>query len=146
MSTLEDILSENEIVDLVKRIVAFNNCWHTIRDDIKRESNHVSDDQEAMLELLGNSIKNLRDIKSRLQIQLLRRGGGLATLEYDPKIQSEACYSVRLARMIAKRKDACHIPVRIAKRLLYPEELEILCTIPEPIQETLTLEESHESQ
>lgn len=118
--------------ELVDKIVAFNNCWHTIRDDIRRETEHVSEDQQTMLRLLKTSIANLRDIKSRLQVQLLRHSSGIAELRYDPDEKREPCYSVALKERISKRDDACHIPIRIARRLLDADELKKLCVVSAP--------------
>jgi hypothetical protein len=113
--------------ELVDKIVAFNNCWHSLRDNLKNESERVSEDQQAMLQLLKISIANLRDIKARLQIQLLRHPSNPAHLRYDPRVKVEECYTVELKENISKRRDACHLPIRVAQRLLDSTELKRFC-------------------
>lgn len=118
---------EPPVEELVQKIVAFNNCWHSLRDNVKRETERASEDQQAMLDLLSTSIANLRDIKARLQLQLLRHSSGIAELRYDPKVKIEPCYTVVLTSKVFKRSDACHMPVRIAKRLLDADEFKRFC-------------------
>ena len=118
---------EPTVNELVDKIVAFNNCWHSLRDNVKRETERSSVDQQTMLKLLGTSIANLRDIKARLQVQLLRHSSGIAELRYDPRVKIEPCYTVALKTKVSKRDDACHMPARIARRLLDKDEFDRFC-------------------
>lgn len=105
-------LSEKEALTLVKRIVAFNDAWHALRD---LHPDAGIDDP---------SLVSLRDFKGVLQARLLRDGGGLAFLrrDDDPRLP-EACFSVVLARRIGGRTDACHLPERVARQVLTPREI-----------------------
>ena len=114
-----------QIIHLVKKIEAYNNCWHSMRDAIEEERKLALEDTK-MLDIMDKSIKELRDIKGLLQVQLLRESNGLAYLKVDTdsKWLGEDCYSVVLRQKISGRIDACHLPVRVAKKLMLDSEIE----------------------
>lgn len=119
------MMTKDEITQIVKKIEAYNNCWHSMKEAIAEEKKQDST-EEQVSNLLENSLKELRDIKGLLQVQLLRESDGLAYLKIDTdsKWIAEDCFTVVLNEKIAGRKDACHLPVRIAKKLMLPSEIE----------------------
>ncbi|MDP5132024.1 MAG: hypothetical protein NWQ54_14165 [Paraglaciecola sp.] len=100
-----------ETIELVGKIVAFNHCWKLA------QSRFGSDSAISRM---------LRDQKSVLQCALLRQK--FAYLQLDEGAIEEALYSVRLFSSVnvngVKRNDAEHMPVRIASELLTEEELQ----------------------
>ncbi len=104
---------EQEAIGLVVRIIAFNDAWHALRDLWPD-----SDPDEPML-------AGLREMKACLQARLIRDGGGGAYLVRDlDSSLPEPCFSVGLRRPIGGRHDACHIPERVARRVLTAREIE----------------------
>lgn len=92
---------------LVQEIVAINQAWKV---------------SEELSPNLGNSLK---DLKSRLQVRLLRSyAPEQVYLELDTETGTEELYSLRLRNPIGKRWNAEHLPVRVAKELLSNEELQ----------------------
>ncbi len=97
--------------DLVTRIVAYNDAWHALRALAAD-----GDPQEP-------SLAALADLKALLQVRLLTSEHADLVVDPNPNLP-EACFSVRLRTRIAGRVDACHMPVRIAKRLLSDEDIQ----------------------
>lgn len=94
---------------LVKEIVAVNHAW------------------KVACELFGQdsalSISS-RDLKTSLQVRLLRSyAPKLVYLIEDKESEGEPLYSLRLRELIDNRHYAEHLPVRVAKYILSPQEL-----------------------
>lgn len=72
---------------------------------------------------------NYRDLKSCLQVRLLRSYPEFVDLVLDKKnsLDSEPLFSVHLSHPDCPRRDAAHLPVRIAKEVLTPQELQRYC-------------------
>lgn len=98
---------------VIKQIIAFNHAW-------KLTSNRRGADSR-LAQLLRNQ-------KSLLQTSLLREG--YAFLVIDNEAEEEPLFSVRLVTPLVidgkRRKDAEHMPVRVAKKLFEESELEQL--------------------
>ncbi|TRV42029.1 MAG: hypothetical protein EWV53_06995 [Microcystis panniformis Mp_MB_F_20051200_S9] len=104
-----------KIKSLVDEIIAFNHAW------------------KSATILFGSdspSAQSARDLKSALQIRLLRSYPEQVFLELDSNIsqeeEGEDLYSVRLVNPIGNRNNAEHIPVRVAHQLLIKSEIKTL--------------------
>ena len=96
---------------LVRRIHLINGGWHGLRDLWPE-----AEGQDPVL-------RGMRELKLVLQLQLLRHDPAVATLTLDDRPElPEPCFSVRLLRPIAGFRDACHLPVRVAKLALTEAE------------------------
>lgn len=100
------------IRELVTEIVAVNHAWKQAKD--------LFDDSASPL---ANS---LRDLKTRLQIRLLRSYAPTEVylVEDTEANYSEPVYSLQLIQSIDGWKDAAHLPIRVAQENLSTEELE----------------------
>jgi hypothetical protein len=107
--------SHPDLADLVARIASFNDVWHALRD--------LCPDEDAD----EPSLAGLRDLKSVLQARLLRDPRRVAFLirDEDPRLV-ESCYTVALYEPLAGRRDACHLPERVARRVLTEREISAL--------------------
>jgi len=99
--------------ELVREIIAINQAWKLTRES----------------ETYGPSspmAREFRNLKSRLQVRLLRQYPQLVYLEIDDmqEEEGEPLFGVRLRRKIWGRSDAAHLPCRVAEELLEPSELE----------------------
>ncbi|MFW6316290.1 MAG: hypothetical protein ACOC1Z_04205 [Cyanobacteriota bacterium] len=79
---------------------------------------------EVLLDSNSGLSTSLRDLKSTLQVRLLRNYPQQVYLIPDDETESEEpLYSVRLREPIANFWNAAHLPVRVAEEMLTPEEL-----------------------
>ena len=101
-----------DLPGLVERIHIVNGCWHGLRDLWPPADAH------------DPVLQAMRSLKALLQAQLLRLHHPRARLVFDsdPAL-SEPCYSVRLEPRVGSHRDACHLPVRVARACLSSEEL-----------------------
>ena len=120
------------IVNLVRRIVAFNDTWHMMRDQLEYENNTSSlESSEALKKILKDTENLLRDQKAQLQVSLLRISQGYAYLRLlsDDELKMEGfeepLFSVTLTKKFCGRSDACHIPVRVIENLLSEDEIKL---------------------
>ena len=102
------------IEQLVTEIIAVNNAWKEAKD---------------LFNLPNNPLANsLRDLKARLQVRLLRRyAPSQVYLRVDTNSNSdydEPLYGLQLAIPINGRKDAAHMPMRVAEKNLSAQELD----------------------
>ena len=104
-----NILSPS-LESLLREIIAVNHSWKWVRE------HHGADADLAAA---------LRDLKSRLQVRLLRAHPERVRLVTDPEATEEPLFSVRLTPPVGGRRDAEHLPVRVAERLLSPDELRL---------------------
>lgn len=109
MAPLQTCLKPS-IQDLVTEIHAVNHSW------------------KLAIEMFGNNhglAQSLRDLKVRLQIRLLRNyAPEFVYLQIDQETESEeALYGVRLVSSVNGHKDAAHLPIRLAKKVLSILEL-----------------------
>lgn len=102
------------IEQLVLEIIAVNHAWKEGQDLFDRADNH-----------LANS---LRDLKARLQVRLLRSyAPELVYLmtDSDPnRDYDEPLYGLRLVESVNGRRDAAHMPIRVAEENLSAKELQ----------------------
>lgn len=97
------------IEQLVKEIVAVNHAWK---------------EADKLFEPASPLAISLRDLKTRLQIRLLRTyAPEHVLLIEDLKESDEPLYGLQLLEPIEGWTDAAHIPVRVAQQSLLPEEL-----------------------
>jgi hypothetical protein len=95
---------------LVKQIKAINSGWK-VASDLFGDSSPLS--------------TSSRDLKSCLQVCLLRSyAPDKVYLTIDNQAEGEPLFGLRLRESIDNCKDADHIPVRVAKEILLPEEIE----------------------
>lgn len=112
---------------LVRRIRAYNDVWHSIRDGVLGEDVDVSAAQRIA-----------RAGKGLLQAELLRRFPELSFLaDHTPPGSAEALYGVQLTRPLAGHRDACHLPVRVAEANLTDFEIADALARGGPPQRTL---------
>jgi hypothetical protein len=110
-------MNDVELAETVYKITSMNRCW-------KRALDNWSDDSP-----IANMLR-LR--KSSLQVYLLREHPGKVSLKLDRENdEGELLYSVRLSQPVTlpngvTRRDADHLPVRIAESLLSKEEIDSL--------------------
>jgi len=105
----------SELLPLIERIHLINRSWKLAQE---RCSNDVPFSQA------------LRDLKSGVQVQLLRAFPEHVWLSEDRDTPSdEPLLSVRIAEALSGalggRPDADHIPLRVAEELLTDKEMEI---------------------
>jgi hypothetical protein len=99
---------------LILQIVAINHAWKLAKERWTESSSLVN---------------SLRDRKSCLQVRLLRDFPTYSFLHLDEdNIEGEALYSVRLTQPIKlqngyERRDAEHMPVRLAQEFFSEQEL-----------------------
>lgn len=100
------------IEQLVREIVAVNHAW--------KEAEELFEDPNSPL------AKSLRDLKTRLQVRLLRNyAPERVYLVKDTEAENkEPLYGLRLAEPIGSWRDAAHMPVRVAQENLSTEEIE----------------------
>ncbi len=102
-------LSPYSLEQLVAEIVAVNHAWKLACKLFEQTSP------------LAVSLRNLKTCK---QIRLLQTYGTTQVyLALDPEESSEPLYSVCLRHSIGDRTNAEHLPVRVAKEILSPAEL-----------------------
>lgn len=105
-----------QVKTLITEINAINHAW-----------------KEASEQLLAPNAPlatSLRDLKTSLQIRLLRNYPQQVYLILDDETESkEAVYSIRLHHPIDEYWNAAHIPARVATKILTPEELEQLIVV-----------------
>ena len=102
-------VAQSSIVDLVEEIVTVNHAWKVACE---------------LFQDVSPLAISMRDLKSRLQVHLLRCHFPEVYLTLDRKSEGEALYSLGLQQPIGKRNDAEHLPVRVAKELLSTQEIE----------------------
>ena len=102
------------IEQLVTEIIAVNHAWKEARDLFDRPDTPVAN--------------SLRDLKARLQVRLLRSyAPDQVYLIVDTNFNSdydEPLYGLQLVTSVNGRKDAAHMPVRVAEKNLSAQELE----------------------
>lgn len=107
-------LFNSSLEQLIAEIIAVNHAWKEAKDLFDRPDTPVA-----------NSLRNL---KARLQVRLLRNyAPSQVYLEIDTKVNSdydEPLYGLQLVRSLNSRKDAAHIPVRVAEENLSVQELQ----------------------
>ncbi len=103
----QNILSPS-LESLLREIIAVNRSWKWVR------AQHGADADLAAA---------LRELKSQLQVRMLRAHPERVQLVSDLEATEEPLYSVRLTPPVGSRHDAEHLPVRVAERLLSPDEL-----------------------
>lgn len=108
MSDINELLYPS-LRELVTQIKAINRAWKVSQD------------------LYGNNSPlstSSRDLKSCLQIRLLRSYAPRDVyLAIDKKAEGEPQFGLRLRESIDNCEDADHIPIRVAKEILLPEEI-----------------------
>ncbi|OKH11161.1 hypothetical protein [[Limnothrix rosea] IAM M-220] len=99
--------------DLVENIHCVNRLWK-----LYQELDEFGKDHACTL--------NYRDLKSCLQVRLLRSYPEFVYLALDKEnsIEGEPLLSVGLNHPNCSHPDAAHLPVRIAKEVLTPQELQ----------------------
>ncbi len=104
----------SSIEQLVTEIIAVNHAW--------KEAKDLFDESASPL---ANS---LRDLKARLQVRLLRSyAPDRVYLKEDTNSNSdynEPLYGLQLVASINGRKDAAHMPIRVAQENLSASELQ----------------------
>ena len=107
-------LLDSSIDQLVTEIIAVNHAWKAAKDLFDRVDNH-----------LANS---LRDLKARLQVRLLRSYAPelvYLIIDNNPDLDyDEPLYGLQLVKSVNGRKDAAHMPIRVAEKNLSVEELQ----------------------
>ena len=99
---------QTSVNELVNEITKVNHAWKTACELFEKE---------APLSI------SLRDMKHKLQVQLLRNFYPQAFLAIDPA-EAGTVYSLRLHESISNRHNAAHIPEQIARQLLFPQRPE----------------------
>ena len=106
-------LFDPSIEQLVTEIVAVNNAWKEAKYLFGYQDNH-----------LANS---LRDLKASLQVRLLRSHAPESVYlqkDSDPNEDyEEDLYGVQLVKSVKGRRDAAHMPIRVAEEILSTAEL-----------------------
>lgn len=107
-------LFDSSLEQLVMEIIAVNHAWKEASYLFNLSNNNH----------LANS---LRDLKARLQVRLLRSyAPDLVYLIVDNnpnKDYEEPLYGLQLVEFVNGRKDAAHMPIRVAKKNLSALEL-----------------------
>ena len=100
----------NQIFSLVSQIHTVNHSWKLAQ---KMENN------EHFLAI------RLRDLKTRLQIKLLKKfATEYVYLQEDKETESdEKLYSLKLVSPIKNYHDAAHLPIRVVHNILSLEEI-----------------------
>ncbi|MDJ0631707.1 MAG: hypothetical protein QNJ34_00810 [Xenococcaceae cyanobacterium MO_188.B29] len=101
------------IEQLVTEIIAVNHAWKEAKDLFEETASPL--------------VNSLRDLKTRLQIQLLRNyAPEWVFLIEDTQAESdETLYGLQLVKAIGSWRDAAHLPVRVAQENLSSQELEV---------------------
>lgn len=108
MSDINELLYPS-LRELVKQIKAINSAWKVAGKLYGKDSP------------LSTSS---RDLKSCLQIRLLRSYAPQNVyLAIDNQTEGEPLYGLRLRESIDNCEDADHMPIRVAKEILLPEEI-----------------------
>lgn len=104
--------SDPSIKQLVTEIVAINHAW--------KEAKEIFNDSASPW------VISLRDLKTRLQIRLLRNYAPEEVyLAEDTETESEEpLYGLILVNPIDNWKDAAHLPVRVARANFSDEEIQ----------------------
>lgn len=102
------------IEQLVTEIIAVNHAWK---------------EAKSLFDYSDNPLANsLRDLKARLQVRLLRNyAPENVYLMIDTNVNTdydELLYGLQLMKSINGRKDAAHMPIRVAERNLSVQELQ----------------------
>ncbi|BAZ45117.1 hypothetical protein NIES4102_21340 [Chondrocystis sp. NIES-4102] len=102
------------IEQLVTEIIAVNHAW--------KEAKHLFD-------IIDNPLANsLRDLKANLQVRLLRSYAPIKvylTVDKNPNADyDEPLYGLQLVTSVNGRKDAAHLPIRVAQANLSQSELD----------------------
>ena len=101
-----------DVTALVERIHLVNGGWHSLRKLWPPADQH------------DPVLQSMRSLKALLQAQLLRLHHPRARLVLDNNTElPEPCYSVRLEPRVGGHRDACHLPVRVARSCLTADEL-----------------------
>lgn len=99
--------------ELVKEIITVNQAW--------KEASEIGD-------YLNHISKSLAQLKARLQVRLLRQyAPDRVYLQLDTKsqdTQGEELYGLILRQPTNHYWNAAHLPVRVARSVLSPEELQ----------------------
>ena len=102
------------IEQLVTEIIAVNHAWKEAKVLFDRADNHLA--------------SSLRDLKARLQVRLLRSyAPELVYLITDNNLDldyDEPLYGLQLVKSVNGRKDAAHMPIRVAEENLSAKELQ----------------------
>ena len=101
------------IEQLVTEIIAVNHAWKEAKD---------------LFEETASPLANaLRDLKTRLQIRLLRNYAPewVFLIEDNQTEGDEPLYGLQLVKAIGSWRDAAHIPIRVAQENLSLQELKI---------------------
>lgn len=102
-------LLNSSVEQVVEEIVAVNRAWK-IACELFEETSPLA--------------TSLRELKTCKQVRLLQSYGPKQVyLALDPASKGEPLYSLRLRQALGSRQDAEHLPVRVAKEVLSPEEL-----------------------
>ncbi|MBD2393468.1 hypothetical protein H6G11_04270 [Cyanobacterium aponinum FACHB-4101] len=98
------------LADLIRQIHCINHAWKLSQE--MEDNNHF----------LGI---RLRDLKTRLQIKLLKKyAPDYVYLKEDKNIESEEkVYGLILVSPINNYSDVAHLPIRVAKKMLSEEEI-----------------------
>ncbi len=104
----------SSIEQLVTEIIAANHAWKEAKDLFARPDTPVAN--------------SLRDLKARLQVRLLRKYGPskvYLTVDTNPNLDyEEPLYGLQLVKSVNGRKDAAHMPIRVAEKKFSAQELE----------------------
>ena len=107
-------LLNSSIEQLVTEIIAVNHAWKEAKDLFDCPDTPVAN--------------SLRDLKARLQVRLLRNyAPNQVYLIVDTNSNSdyeEPLYGLQLVKSVNGRKDAAHMPVRVAEDNLSVQELQ----------------------
>lgn len=107
-------LFDPSIEQLVTEIIAVNQAWKKAQDLFDCADNY-----------LANS---LRDLKARLQVRLLRNyAPEKVYLMIDTNVNAdydEPLYGLQLVTSVNGKRDAAHMPIRVAKKNLSVQELQ----------------------
>ena len=112
------------IENLVERIITANRAWKVAKANIDKANNEK---EKVSSEKIAERLKML---KSNWQASLIRSYPHQVWLEFDiDNEHSEVLYSVRFGSKFqlsdsSWKHDAEHLPERIAKNILTPQELE----------------------
>lgn len=103
------MVSFSSVSNLVRRIHTINQGWKVARERFG------ADDALA---------RSLRDLKSRLQVRLLRHPDADVRIEHDADFESEIIYSIRVSDAAnTLSSDAAHIPHRVLAQHLSTTEM-----------------------
>lgn len=99
------------IEELVQEINTVNHAWKVAC-------------QIEIADSLTTIAQSLRNLKTRLQVRLLRSyAPEKVYLQLDLDTQGEELYGLILREPVENYRDAAHLPVRIAQSVLTPQEI-----------------------